>query len=312
MAPRAPPHPPCEGRSPCAILSLNDVSVAKGRLMQAVCPCCGSAARHRRLYEKNACEILQCPTCGLGRAVTSDFKPEDYYTAGYFSGERSDGYADYRDAEPVLRREFARTVAFIRQYRGAGRLLELGCAYGFFLAEAQAHYDVSGVEVAADAAEFCRKRGLRVVTGIAGEAALVAFGPMDVIVLLDVIEHLPDPRAVLEACCRNLNPGGIIALTTGDFASPLARLAGRHWRLMTPPQHLWYFTPESLRRLSVPLGLRLEVCDHPWKFVPLSLIAFQLARVFRAGPVRSARAAAIGIPVNLFDAMRCVLRKPNA
>ena len=280
--------------------------------MQLVCPCCGNAAEHRRLYERNACEILQCAACGLGRTMASDFKADAYYTAGYFSGEKPDGYADYRGAEPVLQREFARTVAFIRQFRGAGRLLELGCAYGFFLAEAQAFYDVSGIEVAEDAAEFCRTRGLRVVTGVADEPTLAAFGPVDVIVLLDVIEHLPDPRAVLEACCRHLNPGGIIAITTGDFASPLARLAGRHWRLMTPPQHLWYFTPESLRRLSMLLGLRLIVCDHPWKFVPLSLIAFQLRRMLGAGPVRSTHAAAIGIPVNLFDAMRCVLRKPDA
>ena len=247
--------------------------------------------------------------------MAGDFQPAAYYTAGYFSGAKADGYADYRGAEPVLRHEFSRTAAFIRRYRAGGRLLEVGCAYGFFLAEAQAFYDVSGIEIAEDAAEFCRQRGLHVVTGVADEPTLAALGRMDVIVLLDVIEHLPDPRAVLEASCRRLNPGGIIAITTGDFASPVGRLAGRHWRLMTPPQHLWYFTPQSLRRLSASLGLRLEACNHPWKFVPLSLVAFQLRRMLGAPPAPAARAshtAQIGIPINLFDAMRCVLRKPDA
>ena len=51
-------------------------------------------------------------------------------------------------------------------------------------------------------------------------------GHVDVIVLFDVIEHLPDPRETLALCHRYLNPGGIIVLTTGDFGSALARLAG--------------------------------------------------------------------------------------
>ena len=38
---------------------------------------------------------------------------------------------------------------------------------------------------------------------------------------------------------------------------------------MTPPQHLWFFTPASLRRLAGTLGLSVETCDHPWKVVPL-------------------------------------------
>jgi SAM-dependent methyltransferase len=285
--------------------------------MELLCPCCRGAAEQRRLYEKNGCDILRCVGCGLGRAVAHDFSPDEYYTAGYFCGAEPDGYADYLGAEPVLRHEFADTAAFIRRYRGGGRLLELGCAYGFFLKEAEPFFQVGGIEIAADAAACCRERGLRVVTGVADTATLAEFGALDVVVLLDVIEHLPDPYATLELCYRQLNPGGVIAITTGDFASPLARLAGRHWRLMTPPQHLWYFTPESLRRLAASLGLRLEAYDHPWKLVPLSLIAFQLRRMLRIAPVSALRTASlhtasIGIPVNLFDAIRCVLRKPNA
>ncbi len=77
---------------------------------------------------------------------------------------------------------------------------------------------------------------------------------------------------------------------------------------MTPPQHLWFFTPESMRRMAPALGMRMELHDHPWKLVPLSLITFQLRRMFgqRAAPSGSSR---LGLPANLFDAMRVVLRK---
>src|SRR5262249_10612840 len=147
---------------------------------------------------------------------------------------------------------------FIHGYRTAGRLLELGCAYGFFLQEARRHFEVAGIELAADAAAHCRSAGLNVLQGVADEESLRQIGHVDVIVLFDVIEHLPEPRETLALCHRYLNPGGLIVITTGDFASPLARLAGVKWRLMTPPQHLWFFTPESMRRIATALGLALE------------------------------------------------------
>ena len=50
--------------------------------------------------------------------------------------------------------------------------------------------------------------------------------------------------------------------------------------------------------------------EHPWKTVPLSLVAFQLGRMLGLGGSRRKTASRIGIPLNLFDAMRVVLRKP--
>jgi SAM-dependent methyltransferase len=291
---------------------MADLQDGETSSMQLACPACACATVHRKLFSKNACDILQCVQCGLGRAECAGFDVRDYYTEDYFSGRHRDGYADYRGSEAVLRREFARTVQFIRRFRRDGRLLEIGCAYGFFLEEARRFYDVAGIEIADAAASFCRDRGLKVISGVAEEPNLAQCGMVDVIVVLDVIEHLPEPQSTLALCRRYLNPGGIVVMTTGDFASLHARLAGRQWRLMTPPQHLWYFTPESMRRLSHSLGLQVETCDHPWKLVPLTLIQFQMRRLFgtRDGTPKGF-ASQVGLPVNLFDALRCVLRNPG-
>ena len=274
------------------------------------CPTCAEVTEQRFLYSLNSCNILQCTTCGLGQAQTPAFDPAGYYTEKYFSGEQSDGYADYLAAESVLRREFARTVAFIRQWYDGGRLLEIGCAYGFFLHEAKKYFDVSGIELAADAAIYCQRSGLSVSPGVADETTLHRDQKVDVIVMLDVIEHLPDPRGTLTLLSRHLGPGGIIVITTGDFGSAAARLCGRYWRLMTPPQHLWFFGRESIIRLAGSLGLRVERVDHPWKIVPLSLIMFQLRRMLHLSVPTQRLAAGVGLPLNLFDAMRIVLRKP--
>jgi SAM-dependent methyltransferase len=278
---------------------------------QRHCPACGEITRQRRLYSVEGCDILRCPGCGLGRAEAPAFDPAPYYTGDYFSGRRSDGYADYRGAEPVLRKEFARTVKFIgEQHDRRRRLLEVGCAYGYFLEEAKPFFEVCGIELAAEAVEHCRESGLRVLAGVADEANLAAIGMVDVIVMLDVIEHLPDPPETLHRLARHLNPGGIIVITTGDFGSPLARLLGRYWRLMTPPQHLWFFTRASLEKIAGANGLALEHVDHPSKIVPLSLVFFQFRRMLRLAPRSLSRASTFGLPVNLFDAMRVVLRKP--
>ncbi len=177
---------------------------------------------------------------------------------------------------------------------------------------AKPHFDVTGIEIAEDAAAHGRALGPeRHHRRRRREHAVAASAPFDVIVLLDVIEHLPDPRGTLALCERHLNPGGIIVIATGDFGSLPARLAGARWRLMTPPQHLWFFTRASMRGMAKSLGLRLERFEHPWKIVPLSLIVFQLKRMLGlAADARQPRPARIGLPVNLFDAMRVVLRKP--
>jgi SAM-dependent methyltransferase len=276
-----------------------------------ICPACSRATIHVLCFRKNGSDILQCTGCGLGRAETSAFDPSTYYTADYFSGGHADGYSDYRGAEAVLRREFAGTVEFIRGFRTGGKLLEIGCAYGFFLHEASRYFEVAGIELADDAAAQCRHEGLHVLPGVADEANLEQIGSVDVIVMLDVIEHLPQPGEVLDLCSRHLNPGGLIVLTTGDFASIVAKVSGPKWRLMTPPQHLWYFTPESIRRMSAALGLSVEHLGHPWKAVPASLILFQLRRMFGVGSTPITAGSSIGVPVNLFDAMRVVLRKPS-
>jgi len=287
----------------------------QGRLLPAgmlltKCPACGVEIRHDFRFSKHRSDIYRCSSCGMGRAVAANFDPNSYYTQDYFEGGHADGYADYLGAESVLRQEFASTVGFIRGFRPSGRLLEIGCAYGFFLQEAQEYYAVSGIELAQSAAQHCQRSGLSVIQGSIDRANLEQLGQQDLIVMLDVIEHLPDPLASVQLCADYLRPGGILVITTGDFGSLAAKITGRAWRLMTPPQHLWYFTTDSMQRLSAQIGLQVEYIDHPWKLVPVSLILFQARRMIGINGSPHSGGSSFGVPINLFDAMRVVMRKP--
>jgi len=225
---------------------------------------------------KNGYPVLRCWGCGVGHIQPAGFNPEVYYTREYFEGGYSDGYADYGASGGVLRREFKTILERLSPYAPAdGNLLEIGCAYGYFLQAARERWQVYGLEISAEAVARCREAGLAGVwQGMADRLSLAALPILDIIVMLDVIEHLKEPVKVLEACLEKLRPGGVVYLSTGDFASPLARIMGPNWRLMTPPQHIWYFTPQAFQHLAARLGAVVETVSHPGKVVPLSLIFF--------------------------------------
>jgi 2-polyprenyl-3-methyl-5-hydroxy-6-metoxy-1,4-benzoquinol methylase len=147
---------------------------------------------------------------------------------------------------------------------------------------------------------------LNVTAGVVDEATL--HGPYQAVLGLDVIEHVPAPHETVRQLSTHMERGGVLLMTTGDWASAMARITGPHWRLMTPPQHLSFFTPRGMRAMLEAAGFRVTSLTHPVKHVPLSLIAYQLQRM--AG-MRPRNVAWLGgsFPVNLFDAMRVVAVK---
>lgn len=275
----------------------------------ASCIACGGTDI-RPAFEKLSFPIMRCAGCGLGRtALAGDFDFHRYYSEAYFDGRRSDGYANYAGSEPILRAEFRETLRSILTFDvRRGRLLEFGCAYGFFLNEARTVFaSAHGIEISEDAVRICRSRGLDVTAGVVGESTLD--GQYDVVVGLDVIEHVPDPRETLVSLAVHMDPGAVLVMTTGDWSSWLARLTGPRWRLMTPPQHLSFFTVTSMRRMLEATGFRVLSLSHPWKRVPLSLIAYQLQRLAGHEPRAISMLDSLALPVNLWDAMRVVAVK---
>lgn len=281
-------------------------------MFERECEICGPGARHRMLYTKAGYSIYACEGCGLAwTQLPPGFDPRQIYSHEYFQGDVADGYANYRESEPVLRRNFRKVLDEISS-RGVsrGRLLEIGCAYGYLLEEARVRYDCFGIEASEDAIRVCRNRGLRVYDEEEGWRLCLGSPaePFDVIVMLDCIEHLKSPLATLATGRKAIRDGGFLLLTTGDFDSPLARLLGRHWRLMTPPQHLYFFSERTIRALLRKTGFEVVSLRHPWKEVPVGLALYQLTRRLSLRIPLSGAWDQIAIPVNLFDAMQVVAK----
>jgi SAM-dependent methyltransferase len=248
-------------------------STASGPSTWRACNTCGTPAP-RSLFARDGFHIVGCRACGLVY-VGEDPAGIDFdalYDERYYTGGHEGVFADYMGQAPARRASARRRLWALaplhwharRQAAWAKRtprLLDVGCAAGFFIAEAAEHplcrYTVQGVELSRYAAAFAQERmGLPVFNGTLAQAALPA-GHFDVVTLWDVIEHVDDPAAVLAEVARVLAPGGRVVLTTGDIGSVYAQARGADWHLMTPPWHLYYFDRATLAATAQRAGLQV-------------------------------------------------------
>jgi len=210
--------------------------------------------------------LVQCHGCGMrflevqpvGQTLAR------MYSAEYFETDFRCGRSETHsfDAE-AFRAENDGLLDRFERYRGAGRLLEVGCASGLLLARAAVRgWSPVGVELSAEAAGRARSLGLDVRQGTLEEAGLPA-GSFDLAYMGDVLEHVPDCRDTLARVAALLAPGGHLFLrgpiTTHSIARALALaaagLARRPIVLREPPYHLWEFTPRTLADLAARAGL---------------------------------------------------------
>jgi 2-polyprenyl-3-methyl-5-hydroxy-6-metoxy-1,4-benzoquinol methylase len=139
-----------------------------------------------------------------------------------------------------------------------GRLLDVGCGDGAFLARMKSlGWEVVGVEPDAKAATAAMtKFGLEVFVG-ALENAGFANESFDAITLNHVIEHVGDPIGLLRRCRDLLRKGGRVVVTTPNSEGLGHRIFREHWRGLEVPRHLMVFSLRTLKQLVLEAGLSI-------------------------------------------------------
>lgn len=141
------------------------------------------------------------------------------------------------------------------------RLLDVGCSSGAFLISAcKLGFRAEGVEPSIDAAQTARRAGLSVFTGFLQEARFPD-ASFDAVTLIEIIEHLRDPLALLKECARILRPGGVLLATTPNSHSWTARAMGARWAgfsLNEMGGHISFFNPQSIRIIAERAGLAVH------------------------------------------------------
>lgn len=145
--------------------------------------------------------------------------------------------------------------------KGKCRVLDVGCGYGTLIERVRAAgHDCFGVEPDPAAVVVAKKRGLKVKLGVV-EKLPYHGGSFDVVVLTEVIEHLPAPDKALAEINRVLKKGGLVIVTTPNVVS-LWLVIERMWdwyaRLDYHHEHFFYFSTRSLASLVERNGFRVK------------------------------------------------------
>lgn len=257
-------------QAPSHQASVND-------LERPACPICGREERRENVYEFPPFAVARC-RCGLWYLYPRLAEPlmhASYAEEAYFEGGAA-GYSSYQAQEPTLRPTFRKFLQEMhRRGMTGGRLLEVGCAYGFFLDEARPYFEHrTGTDYSPAALDKARGRADRLILGGTGE--LPAGELFDCIAVIHVIEHIYDPVAFLRSLRRHLRPGGWIVLATPDMGGFWRPLMRRRWPFFKIPEHVTFFDRRSLRNLLQAGGLEaVQPLSYPSLF-SLGLIGEKL------------------------------------
>jgi len=203
---------------------------------------------YRKQLEGLTYQIVKCKGCGLVYMNPHFAKEEnrELYNEDYYYFDTKDDLLNLHKAEEQFRR--------IKRYSSGGKLLEIGCAKGFFLKIASSHgWESYGVDISAHACMFAQKQLNLNVIPQALEDADLPERSFDLIALWDTIEHFRDPFKALTKIKSLLKDDGMVVIETPNINSIFFALFRRHW-LGFNPFHLYYFSPYTLKGLLSKAG----------------------------------------------------------
>jgi SAM-dependent methyltransferase len=247
------------------------------------CPACGGVQAVRGLRISEHLSLACCADC---KTAWASPRPDEATLAAVYGRHYYDAWglgSHGALTAQMKRRTFRSLLDWCAPWLAEhARILDLGCATGFFLDEVRSRgHEGFGVDISEFAIRECEKRFEcgRFFCGEFESASFAAYpeGRFDAIFMSDYLEHVRDPHAVLATARERLAPGGALVITTPNVSSPSRRLMGGRWPHFKT-EHLWYFSPSGLRSLLRSAGFRVVASRPTVKRLSLAYLGAQSLR----------------------------------
>ncbi len=237
---------------------MDRVHAKSGWVAVTACPLCQSKDKTTE-FQSFGIDIVKCLVCDLRYSSQAPKNTNDVYSDKAYLPLAQKSYlsnSDYRSERFGKER-----LDIIRRYfpsLNGVRLLDVGCGTGWFLNLAkEAGLLAEGQELGEELGNWTAKQlDLRVWTGPL--TSIDKNSKYDVITMFDVLEHVPSPVDLIESAKHLLNEDGILLIFTPNFDSLAIRIMGEKSNLVTPAEHLTYFTSRSVAALAEKTNLKVE------------------------------------------------------
>ncbi len=255
--------------------------------------------------------LWKCRRCGFIFADAAELAGLD----ALYEALEDPGYEQTQDVRAFQARWLVGRLR--RRAPRARSLLDIGAGTGLLVAEAKRHgLEAVGVEPSRSLRLFARRRnGVDLLGGVFPHAELTG-RTFDLVCLVDVIEHVADPVALLTACVNALSDDGVLVVVTPDAASVAAKVLGRRWWHFRVA-HLGYFNRRTLDAAAARGGARAVKRFRAKWFFRVEYLAERLSRYLPLGRLnRLARRTSPlrwlyrrVVPVNLHDSWTVFYQK---
>jgi len=226
---------------------------------QQNCLVCGHSDREI-IYSKKPWDVYKCVSCGLGvltpipsQQELNKLYNEEYCNEQFVKG----GEAGTLEFKKRLRNERHR-VQFFRKLKKNGKVLDIGCGYGYFLAACREFgYEVQGLDLSEWAAKYTIGKLHIPVTTCNLDSVELEPQRFDVITMWHFLEHTHAPHQILLQAKRLLKPNGLLAVEVPNYEGTDAQKNWHDWVGWQLPYHLYHFTPKSLHDLLLKTGFEV-------------------------------------------------------
>ena len=215
-----------------------------------LCPIC-KKDNSKLLFIKNDYKVVKCNECNLKYANP---QPDDDAINEYYNDNYGEFYIHSPHKMRSKFRDSKRNVNRLEKLKELpkAKFLDVGCSWGYTVKTAQDHgWNATGIDLSEKAINFA-KENFGIDVQVADIFQIERKNYYDFITMYDVIEHIKDPVKYLKKVYSLLNNEGHLVIGTPDAGHYKAR--NKSWSDYIPPEHLFYFDPDTLRRICEMVG----------------------------------------------------------